>query len=122
MNFVPPDTCLQDYQKRRSGFLKELIASTPNVSLRGINPVNLKNMLGQIQSDRRNLAHGWFPVPGDSTERQLGTSMPKGGHPPPNGVEIAALFWGGCEKPPPPPRRGLWKRRLSAAQAPWAGI
>ena len=34
MNFVAPDTCLQDYQKRRSAFLNELIASTPNVSLR----------------------------------------------------------------------------------------
>src|SRR5262249_6979063 len=34
MNCVPPDTCLQDYQKRRSAFLKELIASTSNVSLR----------------------------------------------------------------------------------------
>jgi hypothetical protein len=34
MNFVPPDICLQDYQKRRSAFLKRLIASTPNVSLR----------------------------------------------------------------------------------------
>ena len=34
MNFVPPDTCLKDYKKRRSAFLKELIASTPNVSAR----------------------------------------------------------------------------------------
>jgi hypothetical protein len=34
MNFVPPDTCLQDYKKRRSAFLKHLIASTPNVSVR----------------------------------------------------------------------------------------
>jgi hypothetical protein len=32
MNFVPPDTCLQDYKKRRSALLKHLIASTPNVS------------------------------------------------------------------------------------------
>src|SRR5205823_5019040 len=29
--------------------------------------MNLKNMLAQIQSDRRNLAHGWLPVPGPST-------------------------------------------------------
>jgi hypothetical protein len=34
MNFVPPDTCLQDYKKRRRAFLKHLIASTPNVSVR----------------------------------------------------------------------------------------
>jgi len=34
MKFVPPDTCLEDYQKRRKAFLKELIASTPNVSMR----------------------------------------------------------------------------------------
>src|SRR5215470_6941389 len=34
MKFVPPDTCLRDYKKRRSAFLDELIASTPNVSLR----------------------------------------------------------------------------------------
>ena len=34
MNFVPPDTCLKDNKKRRSAFLKELIASTPNVSAR----------------------------------------------------------------------------------------
>jgi len=34
MKFAPPDACLEDYEKRRSAFLKELIASTPNVSLR----------------------------------------------------------------------------------------
>jgi hypothetical protein len=28
------DGCLQDYEKRRGAFLKELIVSTPNVSLR----------------------------------------------------------------------------------------
>jgi hypothetical protein len=32
MKFVPPDTCLNDYKKRCNSFLKELIASTPNVS------------------------------------------------------------------------------------------
>jgi len=36
MKFVPPDTYLKDYRKRRSAFLKELIASTPNVSVRGV--------------------------------------------------------------------------------------
>jgi hypothetical protein len=34
MNFVSPDTCLEDYKKRRRAFLKELIVSTPNVSVR----------------------------------------------------------------------------------------
>jgi len=34
MKFIPPDTCLRDYKKRRSAFLDELIASTPNVILR----------------------------------------------------------------------------------------
>jgi hypothetical protein len=34
MKFVLPDTCLKDYKKRRSSFLKELIASTPNVNAR----------------------------------------------------------------------------------------
>jgi hypothetical protein len=34
MKFARPDTCLEDYEKRRSAFLKELIASTPNASLR----------------------------------------------------------------------------------------
>jgi hypothetical protein len=34
MKFVPPDNCLKDYKKRRSAFLKELIASTPSVSAR----------------------------------------------------------------------------------------
>jgi UDP-N-acetylglucosamine pyrophosphorylase len=34
MKFAQPDTCLEDYEKRRGAFLKDLIASTPNVSLR----------------------------------------------------------------------------------------
>ena len=34
MKFVSPDTRCNDYKKRRSSFLIELIASTPNVSLR----------------------------------------------------------------------------------------
>jgi hypothetical protein len=34
MKFAAPDTCLDDYEKRRSAFLKELVESTPNVSLR----------------------------------------------------------------------------------------
>jgi len=34
MKLAPPDSRLKDYKKRRSAFLQELIASTPNVSLR----------------------------------------------------------------------------------------
>jgi hypothetical protein len=34
MKFVPPDPSLEDYRKRRWTFLQELIASTPNVSVR----------------------------------------------------------------------------------------
>ena len=34
MKVVPPDSCIKDYKKRRSAFLDELIASTPNVSAR----------------------------------------------------------------------------------------
>jgi hypothetical protein len=34
MKLVPPDTRLKDHKKRRSAFLQELIASTPNVSVR----------------------------------------------------------------------------------------
>jgi hypothetical protein len=34
MKLVPSDTRLKDYKKRRSAFLEELIASTPNMSVR----------------------------------------------------------------------------------------
>jgi hypothetical protein len=34
MKLVPPDTSLKDYKTRRSAFLTQLIASTPNVSAR----------------------------------------------------------------------------------------
>jgi hypothetical protein len=34
MKFVSPDAHCHDYKMRRSAFLKELISSTPNVSLR----------------------------------------------------------------------------------------
>src|SRR5262249_50293324 len=34
MKFVLSDICREDYKKRRSAFLNELIAATPNVSLR----------------------------------------------------------------------------------------
>jgi len=34
MKLVPSATRLKDYKKRRSAFLEELIASTPNVGVR----------------------------------------------------------------------------------------
>ena len=34
MKSIPPESCLKDYKKRRSAFLEELIASTPNLSVR----------------------------------------------------------------------------------------
>jgi hypothetical protein len=34
MKFVPPETSLKDYKTRRSAFLAEVIALTPNVSTR----------------------------------------------------------------------------------------
>src|SRR5215471_1675748 len=46
-----------------------------------IDPVHLKNMLRQVQSDRSNLAHGWLPFAADSIRQQFGTQMPQGGHP-----------------------------------------
>src|SRR5262249_1096318 len=47
-----------------------------------INPVHLKNMLRQVQSDRSNLAHESLPFAADSIRQQFGTQMPQGGHPP----------------------------------------
>jgi hypothetical protein len=34
MKSIPPESFLKDYKKRRSAFLEELIASTPNLSVR----------------------------------------------------------------------------------------
>ena len=34
MKFIPPDASLKDYKTRRSAFLAEVIALTPNVSTR----------------------------------------------------------------------------------------
>jgi hypothetical protein len=34
MKFTPSDTRLEDYEKRRGAFLKDLIAITPSVSVR----------------------------------------------------------------------------------------
>src|SRR5262249_41984085 len=55
-----------------------------------INPVHLKNMLRQVQSDRSNLAHGWLPFAAVSIRQQFGTQMPQGGHPPHHSITLSA--------------------------------
>src|SRR5262245_59722718 len=55
-----------------------------------IDPVHLKNMLLQVQSDRSNLAHGWLPFAAVSIRRQFGTQMPQGGHPPHHSITSSA--------------------------------
>jgi len=61
MKFVPPDTCLEDYQKGRKAFLKELIASTPNVSMRAKEFrrwINENSPYGDAEAlNRRRTAH-----------------------------------------------------------------
>src|SRR5215510_14732676 len=56
-----------------------------------IDPVHLKNMLRQVQSDRSNLAHGWLPFAADSMRQQFGTQMPQGGHPPHHSITSSAV-------------------------------
>src|SRR5215472_353295 len=55
-----------------------------------INPVHLKNMLRQVQSDRSNLTHGLLPFAADSIRQQFGTQMPQGGHPPHHSISSSA--------------------------------
>src|SRR5262249_60466254 len=52
--------------------------------------VHLKNMLRQVQSNRRKLAHGWLSVAADSINQQFGTQMPQGGHPPHHSMTSSA--------------------------------
>src|SRR5262249_5786012 len=66
-----------------------------------INPVHLKNMLRQVQSDRSNLAHGWLPFAAVSIRQQFGTQMPQGGHPPHHSItsSASASSFGGRLRP-----------------------
>src|SRR5262249_49128340 len=73
-------TWRQSTEERQNLRTPKLLAQNRR-SLR-INPVQLKNMLRQVQSDRSNLAHGWLPFAADSIRQQFGTQMPQGGHPP----------------------------------------
>src|SRR5262249_17513003 len=73
-------TCRQPTEEPQNLRTPKLLAQTrPSLC---INPVHLKNMLRQVQSDRSNLAHGWLPFAADSIRQQFGTQMPQGGHPP----------------------------------------
>src|SRR5262249_39767976 len=54
-----------------------------------IDPMHLKNMLRQVQSDRSNLAHGWLPSLLIRSQ-QFGTQMPQGGHPPHHSITSSA--------------------------------
>jgi len=84
MKFTPPDTCLEDYEKRRGAFLKDLIAFTPNVSVRArefrrwidenspyiaiLRPEIVEFLVIAIRrKDRVGVATPWAPLFGRST-------------------------------------------------------
>ena len=46
-----------------------------------VHAVDLEDVLGQVEADRCNLHGGWLLL-GDFDSHQLGTTMPRGGHPP----------------------------------------
>src|SRR6185437_4741491 len=51
--------------------------------------MDLEDVLGQVQTNCCNLAHGWLPLLVIFDDHHLGTSMPSGGHPP---HQLAAYF------------------------------
>ena len=51
VTFTPPDSSLKDYKTRRSAFLTQLIASTPNVSARA---KEFRRWLDENSPDRDN--------------------------------------------------------------------
>jgi hypothetical protein len=77
----------------------------------GTDPVHLKNMLRQVQSDRGNLAHGWLPFAAVSIRQQFGTQMLQGGHPPHHSRRGADTGGGRAA------RRGMF-----AAYAAWSAL
>src|SRR5262244_4161251 len=81
----------QSTEERQNLRTPKLLAQNRR-SLR-INPVHLKNMLRQVQSDRSNLAHGWLPFAAVSIRQQFGTQMPQGGHPPHHSITSSASNW-----------------------------
>src|SRR5262249_48860064 len=89
----------QSTEERQNLRAPKLLAQN-RPSLR-INPVHLKNMLRQVQSDRSNLTHGWLPFAADSIRQQFGTQMPQGGHPPHHSITSSAktYTWDGIVIP-----------------------
>jgi hypothetical protein len=55
---------------------------TDHHSAARIDAMDLKNVLGQINSDRRNLVHGWLPPLVILDDTILALQMPPRGHPP----------------------------------------
>src|SRR5262249_63131 len=55
-----------------------------------INAVNLKNMIGYVQPDRRNLAHGWLPFLVILRNTSLAPRCRQGGHPPQHSIPSSA--------------------------------
>src|SRR5262245_9076525 len=87
--------CLQANQTGRQSTEERQNLRTPNLLAQNrrslcIDPMHLKNMLRQVQSDRSNLAHGWLPFAADSIRQQFGTQMPQGGHPPHHSITSSA--------------------------------
>src|SRR5262245_27729938 len=83
--------CLQANQTGRQSTEERQNVRTPKLLAQNrrslcIDPMHLKNMLRQVQSDRSNLAHGWLP----SLSQQFGTQMPQGGHPPHHSITSSA--------------------------------
>src|SRR5262249_26579078 len=88
--------CLQANQTWRQSTEERQNLRTPKLLAQNrrslcINPVHLKNMLRQVQSDRSNLAHGWLPFAAVSIRQQFGTQMPQGGHPPHHSITPSAM-------------------------------
>src|SRR5262245_27707878 len=97
---------LQANQTGRQSTEERLNLRTPKLLAKNrrslcIDPVHLKNMLRQVQSDRSNLAHGWLPFAADSIRQQFGTQMPQGGHPPHHSITSSAVASsvGGTSRP-----------------------
>src|SRR5262249_12092093 len=84
----PNQTGRQSTEERQNLRTPKLLAQ--NRRSLCIDPVHLKNMLRQVQSDRSNLAHGWLPFAADSIRQQFGTQMPQGGHPPHHSITSSA--------------------------------
>src|SRR4029077_19448183 len=96
----PDQTARELCEERHHLAAPQLLAQ--NYRATRIDPVNLKNMLRQIQPDRRNLTHGWLLLMVSLINCYSGTWMPFGGHPPHHprntglmqGPNLSAHQWG----------------------------